>query len=84
MPLDYVAVGPVFATASEANPDPMIGLEGVGAARALTHRPLVAIGGITRENCRSVIESGADSVAVIGDLLKDPRRLVEEFLSILA
>ncbi len=84
MPLDYVAVGPVFATASKANPDPVIGIEGVRTARALTNKPLVAIGGITRANCRSVIEAGADSVAVIGDLLKDPRRSVEEFLSILA
>ena len=84
MPLDYVAVGPVFATASKVNPDPVIGLEGVRAARALTTKPLVAIGGITRANCRSVIDAGADSVAVIGDLSKDPRRAVEEFLSMLA
>ncbi len=84
LPLYYIAVGPVFATASKANPDPAIGLEGVRAARALTDKPLVAIGGITRENCRSVFAAGADSVAVIGDLLTDPRRSVEEFLSILA
>ncbi len=83
MPLDYVAVGPVFATSSKANPDPVIGLEGVCVARSLTKKPLVAIGGITRANCRSVIDSGADSVAVIGDLLKEPRRAVEEFLAIL-
>lgn len=83
MPIDYVAIGPVFTTGSKANPDPVIGLEGVGMARRLTRKPLVAIGGITRDNCRSVIEAGADSVAVIGDLLKAPRRSVEEFLSIL-
>jgi thiamine-phosphate pyrophosphorylase len=79
----YVAIGPVFATASKANPDPVVGLEGVRRARALTRKPLVAIGGITRANCRSVIEAGADSVAVISDLLPDPRKSAEEFLRIL-
>ena len=77
---DYVAVGPVFATSSKANPDPVIGLEGVRAARRLTQKPLVAIGGITRENCRSVLEAGADAVAVISDLLDNPRKSAEEFL----
>jgi thiamine-phosphate pyrophosphorylase len=80
---DYVAVGPVFATASKQNPDPVMGLEGVRRARALTRKPLVAIGGITRANCRSVIEAGADSVAVISDLLPEPRKSAEEFLRIL-
>ncbi len=80
---DYVAVGPVFSTASKANPDPVIGLDGVRQARALTRKPLVAIGGITRANCRSVIEAGADSVAVISDLLPEPRKSVEEFFRIL-
>jgi thiamine-phosphate pyrophosphorylase len=81
--VDYIAIGPVFTTASKANPDPVIGLEGVRQARALTRKPLVAIGGITRANCRSVIEAGADSVAVISDLLRDPRKSAEEFLRIL-
>ena len=49
---DYIAIGPVFATASKAKPDPVIGLDGVRHARALTRKPLVAIGGITRANCR--------------------------------
>jgi thiamine-phosphate pyrophosphorylase len=80
---DYVAIGPVFATASKANPDPVIGLEGVRRARELTGRPLVAIGGITRATCRSVIEAGADSVAVISDLAGDPRKSAEEFLRLL-
>ncbi|MGE0406382.1 MAG: thiamine phosphate synthase [Candidatus Korobacteraceae bacterium] len=69
----YIAVGPVFATRSKANPDPMIGLEGVRVARALTRKPLVAIGGITRKNFREVLEAGADSVAIISDLLEDPK-----------
>jgi thiamine-phosphate pyrophosphorylase len=76
---DYLAIGPVFATSSKAKPDPVVGLEGVRAARALTRKPLVAIGGITRANARSVIEAGADAVAVISDLLDDPRRAVAEF-----
>ena len=80
---DYVAIGPVFLTSSKANPDPVIGIEGVKEARALTRKPLVAIGGITRANCRSVIEAGADSVAVISDLLRQPRQSAEEFLRIL-
>src|SRR5258707_8092098 len=62
---DYLAIGPVFATSSKENPDPVVGLEGVRRARALTRKALVAIGGITRENAASVIEAGADSVAGI-------------------
>ncbi len=82
-PADYLAIGPVFATSSKENPDPVVGVEGVRAARAATRKPLVAIGGITAENCRSVIEAGADSVAVISALLGSPRKSVEQFLRIL-
>jgi thiamine-phosphate pyrophosphorylase len=80
---DYLAIGPVFATSSKQNPDPLVGLEGVRRARALTRKPLVAIGGITRANAASVIEAGADSIAVISDLLREPRKSAEEFLRIL-
>jgi thiamine-phosphate pyrophosphorylase len=80
---DYIAVGPVFTTTSKAKPDPVIGLEGVRRARELTGKTLVAIGGITRENCCAVIEAGADSVAVISDLVHEPRKSAEEFLRIL-
>jgi thiamine-phosphate pyrophosphorylase len=80
---DYIAIGPVFATGSKQNPDPVIGLEGVRAARAATRKPLVAIGGITRGNCASVIEAGADSVAVISDLVHDPAKSVAAFLRVL-
>jgi thiamine-phosphate pyrophosphorylase len=83
MPINYVAIGPVFATASKANPDPVVGLEGVHRARKATGKPLVAIGGITRNNCRQVREAGADSVAVIADLLESPAKAVEAFLRIL-
>jgi thiamine-phosphate pyrophosphorylase len=80
---DYLAIGPIFATASKANPDPVVGLEGIRRARELTRKPLVAIGGITRANARSVIDAGADSVAVISDLLRDPGKSAEEFLRVL-
>jgi thiamine-phosphate pyrophosphorylase len=80
---DYLAIGPVFSTSSKDRPDPVVGLEGVSRARQLTRKPLVAIGGITRANAASVIEAGADSVAVIADLLREPRKSAEEFFRIL-
>ncbi|MFL6444286.1 MAG: thiamine phosphate synthase [Candidatus Sulfotelmatobacter sp.] len=80
---DYLAIGPVFATSSKDKPDPVIGLEGVRRARELTRKPLVAIGGITRANAASVIDAGADCIAVISDLLREPRKSAEEFLRIL-
>ena len=70
-PADYLAIGPVFSTATKADAEPPVGLAGVRRARALTHKPLVAIGGITRENAAAVVEAGADSVAVIGALLAE-------------
>jgi len=83
MPVNYLAVGPVFTTSSKANPDPVIGLEGVRQARQITSKPLVGIGGITRRNCKSVLEAGADCVAVISDVVESPRKTTEEFLRIL-
>jgi thiamine-phosphate pyrophosphorylase len=80
---DYIAIGPVFTTSTKRNPDPVVGLEGVRQARSLTGRPLVAIGGITPENAASVIEAGADTVAVIGALLQPaatPAEWVKAFL----
>jgi thiamine-phosphate pyrophosphorylase len=69
---DYIAYGPIFATQSKEKPDPTVGLEGLRHARQATAKPLVAIGGITVGNARSVIEAGADSVAVIRDLFSSP------------
>jgi thiamine-phosphate pyrophosphorylase len=69
---DYIAFGPIFATASKERPDPVVGLEGLKEVRGLTKKPLVAIGGITIENARQVIDAGADSVAVIRALLDAP------------
>ena len=80
---DYLAIGPVFSTSSKDKPDPVVGLDGVRRARQLTRKPLVAIGGITRASAASVIEAGADSVAVISDLLREPRKSAEEFFRIL-
>jgi thiamine-phosphate pyrophosphorylase len=70
-PVDYVALGPVFATGSKRNPDPVIGVQEVLRCRALVEKPLVAIGGITRENAAEVLRAGADSVAVIAGLLPE-------------
>jgi len=81
---DYLAIGPVFSTASKADPGPVVGLDGVRGARALTRKPLVAIGGITRSNASSVIAAGADCVAVISDLLPDPRLAIEDFQRLLS
>jgi len=65
----YLAIGPVFATGSKENPEPVVGLEGVRRARALTALPLVAIGGITRESALDVLAAGADAIAVISDAI---------------
>ena len=88
LPVDYVAVGPIFQTSSKEKPNPVVGLEGVRGARAAVpaHIPLVAIGGITAESARSVLEAGADSVAVIGALLRrgepdEIARLTRSFLA---
>jgi thiamine-phosphate pyrophosphorylase len=81
---NYLAIGPVFETASKDKPDPVVGLDGVREARRLTTKPLVAIGGITRDNCLSVLLAGADSVAVISDLAETPRASAKEFLRLLS
>ena len=70
-PADYLALGPIFGTGTKENPDPTVGLDELRRLRPLSSRPLVAIGGITRANARQVLEAGADSVAVIGDLFPE-------------
>jgi thiamine-phosphate pyrophosphorylase len=69
---DYIAVGPIFATQTKENPDPVVGLELLRQARRLTDKPIVAIGGITLERAAEVIAAGADSVSVISDILRAP------------
>jgi len=83
---DYIAIGPVFATGTKADTEPVVGLDGVRQARALTTKPLVAIGGISRDNARSVIDAGADSVAVISALLargESVEQVTRDFLELL-
>ncbi len=87
-PVDYLAIGPIFSTASKEKPDPVLGIERLRSLRALTEKPLVAIGGIKRETAAAVLEAGADSVAIIGDLFPEPctkaalRSRAEEWLAI--
>jgi thiamine-phosphate pyrophosphorylase len=88
VPLDYLALGPIFSTYSKEKPDPVVGCDGLYQLRPLTTRPLAAIGGITRATARDVLDSGADSIAVISDLLPDPctpiaiSRRIEEWLDL--
>ncbi|HEV8428633.1 MAG TPA: thiamine phosphate synthase [Pyrinomonadaceae bacterium] len=78
LPIDYLAIGPIFQTTTKTDTSPVLGLEGLRAVRrAIGEFPLVAIGGITHANARMVIEAGANSVAVISALLSDPDRITE-------
>jgi thiamine-phosphate pyrophosphorylase len=83
---DYIAFGPAFSTTSKDNPDPVVGTEMLRQVRGLTNKPIVAIGGITVERAREVIEAGADSVAVISDIMtaEHPGTRAKEFLETLA
>ncbi len=82
--VDYIAVGPIFPTGTKENPDPVVGIEFLRAARQITRKPLVAIGGITIESAADVFRAGADSVAVIRDLLAaaDPGNRAREYLAV--
>ena len=83
---DYIAVGPVFSTVTKANPDPVVGIDFIRRVRALTDKPIVAIGGITVERAAEVIRAGADCVAVISDILlaPDPAKRARQFIDVLA
>ncbi|MCU1338178.1 MAG: thiamine-phosphate pyrophosphorylase, partial [Bryobacterales bacterium] len=84
-PADYLALGPIFGTATKENPDATVGLDELRRLRPFTDRPLVAIGGITRLNARQVLEAGADSVSVIGDLFPEDgtiRARAEEWIQL--
>ncbi len=81
-PVDYLAIGPIFATGSKQNPDPIVGLDRLRSLRQLTRKPLVAIGGITRALAPQVFEAGADSVAIIGDLYPNLRAQAAEWIAI--
>jgi thiamine-phosphate pyrophosphorylase len=83
---DYVAVGPVYATGTKENPDPVVGTELIRQARRETEKPLVAIGGITLGRAGEVMEAGADAVVVIADIWKAPdaRERVREYQKLLS
>ncbi len=89
-PVEYLALGPICATQSKLRPDPVVGIEGLKAWRALTPKPLCAIGGIDLHNAGDVLSAGADSLAVISALLseicdkKSLRRRAEEWIRLLA
>ncbi len=85
-PVDYVALGPIFGTATKENPDASVGVEELRRIRPLTDRPLVAIGGITRDTALSVRAAGADSLAIVADLFPTDGRLrqrTEEWIALL-
>lgn len=85
MPVDYIAIGPIFNTSSKENPEAVVGLDGLRRVRqAVGRRPLVAIGGINLETAREVIAAGADSIAAISLLLAEPAKIeqrVRELMS---
>jgi thiamine-phosphate pyrophosphorylase len=89
-PVEYVSLGPMFVTNSKSKPDPVVGIEGLRRLRLLTEKPLAAIGGITPENAKDVLDAGADSVAVISGLLPHTcdritlRRRAEEWIRLTA
>lgn len=85
LPVDYIAIGPVFPTRTKENADAVVGLETVKAVRAsIGNFPLIAIGGINFQNFRQVLDAGADSVALIGNLLSEPDTISETLKKFLA
>ena len=83
MPIDYIAVGPIFSTTTKANPDPVVGLDGLRRVRDIVgHLPVVAIGGIGMEQAAAVISAGADAVAVISALLAQPSRIQDRTMEL--
>ena len=79
LPINYLAIGPVYATLTKENPEKTVGIEGVKMVReAVGDFPLVAIGGITLENFRDVFGAGASSAAIIGDLLRDADKISDK------
>ncbi|CAN5522193.1 thiamine phosphate synthase [soil metagenome] len=84
LPIDYLAIGPVFATKTKVKPDKIVGIEGVKIVReAVGNFPLVAIGGITLQNFREVLDAGANSAAIISDLLSEPDSITKKMKEIM-
>jgi thiamine-phosphate pyrophosphorylase len=85
LPIDYLAIGPIFPTSSKDNPDPVVGLEGLRRVRQIIgHVPLVAIGGIRLENIEDVLKAGADSVACLSLLLSESTEIESRMRGVLA
>ena len=85
LPIDYLAIGPIFPTSSKDNPDPVVGLSGLKQVRnSVADLPLVAIGGITSENIEDVLKSGADCAAVISAVLGDPMNITRNTTSLIS
>lgn len=85
LPVSYLAIGPIFTTSSKSNSEPVLGLDGLRSVReAIGDFPLVAIGGITHQNAREVLKSGADAIAVIGELLANGNEVTERTKRLLA
>lgn len=88
-PVEYLSIGPIFATTSKQNPDPVVGIEGLARLRPLTKKPLCAIGGITLSNVNEVLKAGADSIAVISSIIPEQfdrnelKRRAEEWIAAL-
>ncbi|MBV8070483.1 MAG: thiamine phosphate synthase [Acidobacteriaceae bacterium] len=89
-PVEYLSIGPIFATASKERPDPVVGISALRELRPLTKKQLVGIGGITLENALEVLDAKVDSVAVISGVLADKsdrksvRKRAEEWLRVTA
>lgn len=80
MPIDYLAIGPIYATETKENPDAIVGLEGLRKVREATGNfPLVAIGGINSENFREVYDAGANSAAIISNLISEAEKISENY-----
>jgi thiamine-phosphate pyrophosphorylase len=86
LPVDYVALGPVFPTRTKGNPDPVVGLETLARVRGALDpaTPLVAIGGITHSNARAAVEAGADAVALVGALVSEPDAITARVRELIA
>ena len=79
LPVDYLAIGPIYATATKKNPDQTIGLEGIRTVgKAVGDFPLVVVGGINYRNLPEIFESGADSAAIISDLIGEPDKITQK------
>ncbi|MGD9509007.1 MAG: thiamine phosphate synthase [Geminicoccaceae bacterium] len=78
--VDYLGVGPVFATATKLDAAPTMGLAGLAGIRSLTRLPIVAIGGLDRTNAASAIAAGADGIAVVSAICaaQSPRSAARE------